>query len=143
MFADDAPEKRDVTKQLFREINEGDYDIFISDAVSLEIGNTPGQKKGRLEALISKFNPVQLPANEKVAELIAAYLEGKVAPTKSTTDIVHIAYTVAHNLDVIVSWNLRHIVRLKTRLAVNGINKLLGYREIEIATPEEVIGYGT
>ncbi|OGB95380.1 MAG: hypothetical protein A3G35_09345 [candidate division NC10 bacterium RIFCSPLOWO2_12_FULL_66_18] len=34
---------------------------------------------------------------------------------------------------------LQHIVKTRTRLGVNGINKLLGYRELEIATPQEVI----
>ena len=90
---------------------------------------------------MSEYRPIQLLQNDKVEQLATAYLEAKVAPTKSITDLVHIAYAVAHNLDVIVSWNLRHIVRLKTRLMVNGMNKLLGYREIEIATPEEVVGY--
>ena len=78
-----------------------------------------------------------------MAQLINAYLDAKVASTKSKTDLAHIAYTVAYNLNVIVSWNLKHIVRVKTRTAVNAVNKFLGFREIEIATPEEVIGYGT
>jgi len=38
-----------------------------------------------------------------------------------------------------VSWNLTHIVKLRTKLEVNGINKTQGYKEIEICTPEEVI----
>ena len=96
-----------------------------------------------MESLVDDFKPVQLSPNSSVEELTAAYLNAKVAPTRSLTDMAHVAYAVAYNLDAIVSWNLRHIVRLKTRLAVNGINKLLGYREIEIATPEEVIGYDT
>ena len=44
-----------------------------------------------------------------------------------------------NGLEVIVSWNFEHIVKLKTRVMVNGINRLLGYHEIEICSPEEVI----
>ena len=143
VYADDAPEKRDVTRQLFKEIAEGHYDTYISDAVVFEIGNTRGPKKQHLEALIEEYKPNQLQPNDSVTQLIDAYLDAKVASTKSKTDLAHIAYTVAYNLNVIVSWNLKHIVRVKTRTAVNAVNKFLGFREIEIATPEEVIGYGT
>jgi hypothetical protein len=112
--------------------------------VALEIARTPNvHKKGRLEALVRELTPQQLAPSRQVEELARAYLEAKAAPTKSLADMAHVAYATAHGLDVIVSWNLEHIVRVRTRLAVNGINKLLGYRELEIATPEEMIGYGT
>lgn len=42
-------------------------------------------------------------------------------------------------MDVVVSWNMKHIVKLKTRMEINGINKIYGYKEIELCTPEEVI----
>ena len=42
-------------------------------------------------------------------------------------------------MDVVVSWNLEHMVKLKTRIEANGINRLEGYHEIDISTPEEVI----
>ena len=41
--------------------------------------------------------------------------------------------------NAVVSWNFKHMVKLKTILSVNGINKLMGYSEIEILTPESVI----
>jgi len=47
--------------------------------------------------------------------------------------------TSVNDLDVIISWNFKHIVKLKTKIEANGVNKLLGYKEIEICTPEEVV----
>ena len=144
VYADDAPEKRDTTKQLFEEIKEGQYDIFISEHVLVEIGRTPDiKKKALLENLIQAYSPTLLPPGQEVEELTAAYLQANVASIKASTDLAHIAYAVAYQCDVVVSWNLKHIVRLKTKVAVNGINKQLGYREIEIIVPEEVLGYGS
>ena len=40
---------------------------------------------------------------------------------------------------MILSWNLRHLVKLKTRREINAANLLNGYKIIEIATPEELI----
>jgi len=58
---------------------------------------------------------------------------------KYRDDALHIAVAVVNDLDVVVSWNFKHIVKLKTRMEANGINKMLGYKEIEICSPEEVI----
>lgn len=144
IYADDAPEKQKATKLLFEEIKDCRYDVFISEHVLAEIGNTPNSKKRTLlEELVQEYNPVLLPPSSDVENLTSAYLQANVASTKASTDLAHIAYAVVYQCDVVVSWNLRHIVRLKTKVAVNGINRQLGYREIEIIVPEEVIGYGT
>ena len=144
IYADDAPEKRDATKQLFEEIKEDRYNIFISEHVLVEISNTPdAKKKILLEDLVQKYSPVLLPPDQEVEQLTVAYLNANVASIKASTDLAHIAYAVVYQCDVVVSWNLKHIVRLKTKVAVNGINKQLGYREIEIIAPEGVIGYGS
>jgi hypothetical protein len=34
--------------------------------------------------------------------------------------------------------NMEHLVKLKTRREVNALNRLNGYPEVEIVTPEEV-----
>jgi len=49
------------------------------------------------------------------------------------------AIATVHHIDVVVTWNLEHMVKLKTRREVKAINILEGYREIEICTPMEVI----
>ena len=54
-------------------------------------------------------------------------------------DALHIAVASVNNLDVIVNWNFTHIVKLKTRREVAVINTLMGYKPIEICSPQEVI----
>ena len=77
----------------------------------------------------------ELRQNEEVENLTNAYMEAKIGSVKAKPDMIHIAHATAHDLDVVVSWNLKHIVRLKTKMLVNGINKSLGYKEIQIVTP--------
>jgi len=50
--------------------------------------------------------------------------------------------TTLNGIDMIVSWNLKHLVKMKTRTMVNEINHCYGYRGIEICTPKEVLEYG-
>ena len=65
-------------------------------------------------------------------------MEGLI-PIKYRNDALHLAVAVVHDVDAVVSWNFEHLVRLATRLGVNGLNKMLGYRDIEIVSPEEVV----
>lgn len=44
-----------------------------------------------------------------------------------------------NELDILVSWNFKHLVKHKTRVEVTGVNTLLGYKNIDICAPWEVI----
>ena len=55
-------------------------------------------------------------------------------------DAYHLAVATIYNCDVVASWNFQHMVKYKTIIGVNGVNKMLGYKEIEILTPESMIG---
>ena len=54
---------------------------------------------------------------------------------KHIEDAVHIAVATINSLDILVSWNFEHIVKLKTKREVNAVNVLLGYDPIEIIEP--------
>ena len=86
-----------------------------------------------------EINPLLLTANQEAMELSERYVNEGIIPERYKSDALHIAIAVSNDIDAIVSWNFNHIVKLKTRIMVNGINKLLGYHEIEICSPEEVI----
>ena len=78
-----------------------------------------------------------------MAEALAQqYVAHRVIPKRYDNDARHIAVAVVHGLDAVVSWNFKHMVNVRARLAINGVNRLEGYHEIEIVTPEEVIDRG-
>lgn len=56
-------------------------------------------------------------------------------------DMLHIAIATAGEVDVLVSWNFRHIVRLDKIQQFNGINIEMGYRPLSIYSPREVTTY--
>ena len=144
IFADDAPEKQEITRKFFTELRKEQYEIYISELVMVEIADTPQEeKRNRLEDLIREYQPVRVELNKAVEVLSRKYIEAQIVPRKVQEDAIHIAYATAAHLNAIVSWNLKHIVKLKTKLAENRINQSLGYKEIELVTPEEVIEYET
>lgn len=139
LFADDAPEKMEVTKRFFDEVDKGKYEIYISGIVFGEIADADPETEKRLTNLINKYNPLELKNKEEVKLLSEKYIAAGIIPKKFKEDAIHVAFAAVYDLNAIVSWNLKHIVKLKTRIEANAINRAEGYREIEICTPEEVI----
>ena len=138
-YADDSPEKRDITIRFFEQIEKEVYFAYISDVVLDEIHKAPEQKRLKLLSLIRKFNLNELKTTSETRVLANLYVKHKIIPEKFLADALHIAIAVLNDMNVIISWNMNHIVKVKTRLGVNGINKMEGYKEIEIGTPEEAI----
>ena len=138
-FAQDSPDEMQVTRELFVEIKRGEYEAFISATVLEEIAKAPEDKKRKLLNLVREYKLTILKINEETEGLASKYIKSRIIPKRFEEDAIHIAVAVVNNLDVIISWNFKHIVKLKTKLAVNGISRQEGYKEIEIYSPKEVI----
>ena len=52
---------------------------------------------------------------------------------------MHIALATFNESDALISWNFKHIVKLKTIRGINGINRMLGFKELEILTPQSLV----
>ena len=138
-FADDAPEKRDITMAFFDKIKDGEYEIFISDIVIEEIGKADENKKQLLLEKISKVAPVRLTVNEQIVELARKYIAEDVLPPNKIEDAMHAAVATVFEMDALISWNLKHLANLKKMEMINGINMKEGYaKRLELITPMEV-----
>ena len=139
VFAEGDTEKKDITVKLFKDLPSISNGIYISDEVIREINRAPEPRKSQLVGQLEETNPLLLEVDIEAEGLAVRYVKERIIPERYRSDAVHIAVAVVNGIEVIVSWNFDHIVKLKTRVMVNGINRLLGYHEIEICSPEEVI----
>ena len=74
------------------------------------------------------------------AEILAdKYVSEDIIPEKFRVDGIHIAMATINDLDIIVSYNFRHIVKLRTIIGTESINLREGYKRIGIFSPTEVI----
>lgn len=132
-------EKENSTKDLFREIMQGKFAAHISALVLREIGDAPAARKSSLLSLIKTYPIKILQITEESLALADKYLEQGIFPVKCRDDALHIAIASVSDMDIMISWNMEHMVKLKTRREVRAINILEGYNDIEICTPLEVI----
>ena len=127
------------TVQLFNEILGGKYTAYTSTYVTGELEKAPEAKRDAMLGLIDKHGITMLASNDDAVRIANLYVVRGIIPQKHRTDALHIAIATVYDLDMIVSLNFKHIVNRKTILAVGDINRLNGYRAVEIYSPMEVI----
>lgn len=133
-------EKNEITKKLLGEIRQGKYTAFISSVVITEIERCDNkEKRENLLKIIKDFSPEELIIDEEVQRLAKRYVEEGIIPVKYLDDARHIAVASVNDLDVVVSWNLEHIVKMKTEKEVGRINVFMRYRAIDIYSPQEIV----
>ena len=138
-FADDAPEKKDITLKFFDEIESEDYEIFVSDVVFREIENADYEKRQLLLEIINQYNPERLITNTEVIELSETYILNDILQPKSIDDAIHAAIATVYKMDALISWNLKHLANFRKMEQINSVNKNHGYfKRLELLTPMEV-----
>ena len=141
-FADDAPEKKEITLAFFDKIKLGEYDIYISEIVMYEILRAEQPKKDLLLRIIEECIPNELKTNLEVDLLGNKYIEQDILTKKSLTDAMHAAIATVFEMDALISWNLKHLANLQKMNMINAVNMKEGYyKRLELITPMEVSGY--
>jgi predicted nucleic acid-binding protein len=138
-FADDAPEKRDVTRLFFDQIQQGQYDVYVSEVVFREFSRASEEKQTKLLELVARYQPKELEVTEEVLRLARQYLDEVALPERAVDDAQHAALASIYEMDALISWNLKHLANLKRMEKINGVNLKYGYsKKLEIITPMEV-----
>ena len=70
------------------------------------------------------------------------YIEDGVISPNHFLDAEHIAIATVEKVDIIVSWDFKHIVNVHKIRGFNSVNLKEGYQLIDIRPPMEVIDEG-
>jgi predicted nucleic acid-binding protein len=136
LFDERNPERKSLTEAFFNEIRL--FDVFISEITSVEIDRTPDlDLQNKMRTKISEFLILSL--TDEVEWLAKEYTRYGAIPENYLEDAYHIAIAVIHDIDYLLSWNFKHIVRIKTKDIVRMVNTLNNLRQIEIMTPAELL----
>jgi hypothetical protein len=145
LFADDAPEKQETTKDFFHDyVSTGIYTIYISPIVIDEIDKTDDEfHKIRLLNVVKDYQLTILniePYMNDIYTLAKIYLDQGIIPRSKLEDALHIAISTIYEMDVLLSWNYRHLANLTRERKVLSANIQEGYmKPLRIITPLEVM----
>ena len=85
------------------------------------------------------FDASVVAISSEVETLRDAYIEAGIVGKSSFDDAEHIAVANVERVDLVVSWNFKHIVHFDKIKGCNAINMLKGYPPLDIRSPSEVI----
>jgi predicted nucleic acid-binding protein len=124
--------------QLVAEFHQGRKRLVLSELTIRELAEAPLAVREIAAAIPSEHREILRPDTEVLA-LADAYIEAGVVAPSCVADAQHIAAASVARVDVLVSWNFRHIVNLNRIRLYNSVNLRLGYGLIDIRTPREVL----
>jgi len=127
------------TQRLFDEVKKGEYKVVISNITEGELLNAPERVRTLLNNLSIDYEVLKL--TDDAVYLALEYIRENVVGQTSYDDCLHIAIATISRLDLLVSWNFKHIVNIKRIRGYNGINIKNGYPSIEIRSPKDLIDY--
>jgi hypothetical protein len=145
--ADDAPVYKNATEILFNDIIiPNKIDAYISRVFLEEIDNTTNDKiRNELQGLVNKYKEkfkILKADNERIDEitfLAEEYIKEKIIPEKKLSDALHVAYSTIFEMDILLSWNFRHLANINKEQKILIVNKIHGYNyPFRLANPLEV-----
>ena len=141
LFAEDSPDFRKATVEFFERYSQR-FDLFVSDVVPTEINRDPNLERRHRLLDVLKQHPITVLPSSRTAEveaLATTYIDNKVLPPSKKEDALHVAYATVFELDVLLSWNFKHLANIAREERILTVNRQLGYRyPLRVLSPLEV-----
>ena len=115
-----------------------EFDAFISPSV-LDEASRGNPEAARKRLLALRDFPV-LEMTPEVEDLAERYLKCGIVPDPKTYDMFHLAFAVAHRLDILVTWNFKHLANVFIYKRLAKYNQRHGLHTPIVCTPEELLG---
>jgi predicted nucleic acid-binding protein len=116
----------------------GKIRVVLSSVLDGEVANAPQHVRDFYRS-IPESQIERIVRTDESDMLATRYIAEGIASASCLVDCRHVALATIAHADVLVSFNCTHIVKLNRIRQYNAINMLLGYPQIEIRTPDEVI----
>lgn len=128
----------EATIALFEKVEKGEIILVISELLEAELLRAPENVRNHLDKY-SKKQIQRVDLTEEAKLLADLYIAEQVVGATSKADCQHIAMATINKVDVLVSWNFKHIVNLKRIRGYNSVNLKNNYTMLEIRTPKEIL----
>jgi len=126
------------SNKLVEEIISGYNIAVISDVTIDEIEKAPLQIRDKLDEII-RSNCELISSDPEIENLAEKYILQGAVTIKFYEDALHIALATVYKVDVLASWNFKHIVNLDKIRSYNSVNLKYGYSILEVRSPREII----
>jgi hypothetical protein len=110
------------------------YDVWTSDAVLFELAD--GDWPGKADAITLVDSLPRLEIDADVMAVAGRYIAERLVPADLSGDAVHLAAASVHEMDFLLTWNIRHLANPNKMEHLTVINRRLGLLTPAVVTPE-------
>lgn len=125
--------------QLWERFKKQRYEVYISDIVINQISDYTEEKLNILMDYLNQIEYHLIATDEDIVGLAEKFIDFGILKQKSFDDCQHIASAILAGCDIIISWNFKHIVNIKTIRGVKVITTLEGYKDLLIFPPSALL----
>lgn len=135
-FKNQSTEKK-IDTVYFWENNLKNFRAITSMATIRELEETPNQEwKKTLLQFIDNIQTMEI--NESIVNLAAEYVKNGLIPSNYSADAIHLATTIIHKIDYLLTWNIQHLAHPLKRKMFRDYNISHNLYITEIVTPKEL-----
>ena len=135
------PEFAPWSNGLIDDFRAGRFQPVLSDVTAAEAAAAPERVRALHAELLGPAAEI-LPVTTEALALLAAYEARGILGQRFRNDMLHIALATIADVDVLVRWNFRHVVRLDKIRLFGAVSLELGYKPLVIYSPREVASHG-
>ena len=110
----------------------------MSDLTAAEVARAPLAVREQHAELVGLSGTI-LRSTPEVEYLLHKYAARRILSARFGADMRHIAIATVGAVDILVSWNFKHIVRIDRIRAFNAVNVESGYGVLRIQSSREVV----
>jgi hypothetical protein len=114
------------------------YELYISQFVLDEAGD--GDPEAAEKRLASLASIPLLDATHDTMVLAEELIQRRLLPTRAATDAVHLAIATSNRMDVLLTWNCRHLANADIYVPVGRFLRSRGYEPPLVCMPAELMG---
>ena len=133
-------EFKEWSNRLFDDFKSGLKIAVISDITIDELSDAPMQVQDNFKTIPDDSLEIII-VDDETKKLANLYIAEKAVSTKFYEDALHIAISTISKVNVLASWNFKHIVNLEKIRLYNAVNLKNGYSLLEIRTPREILKF--
>jgi hypothetical protein len=114
------------------------YELCISEAVLDEAAAGDADAAQRRLRFLAELPLLDL--TEAVNDVAKAIMRSGLLPERATRDSIHIGVSSVHGVDILLTWNCRHIANAAIIKELGVVVESCGYELPVLCTPEELLG---
>jgi hypothetical protein len=112
------------------------YQVWTSKITVMELEK--GRYSGESKAVAEAMRLPHLPLTAAVKDCARILLDEGIVPATEEADALHLAFSIVHRIDYLLTWNHAHLANLQVQGRLEAVCKRHGWRAPLVVSPDTI-----